>query len=378
MTVIEDINNNLWLEKPQFDNLLAVASKNSASEISVSTDMPILAAVKRKYGVLTKRRIPTTEIENLVTELYGPEAITTLNSGVPLDKAYELKINKQSQRFRINVTPISKTNRRGLDLTCRLIRSTPPTLTEVGLTEEDYQLYDSESGINVISGPMGSGKTTSQAAFRRRMIEGLASSPARVNDTLVFNKRKILEYGAPIEYVFDHVEENEAFLVQSEIGTDLPTFADAPSNAVRRFAQVIEFTETKDPLTAIQIPDLGGTGHLFTTTFHGSDIGNTLGRFILLFPTLDRPAASHSLLAEMNYMMCQRLVPTIDGSVMALRETLKFTKDIKTFLQRFPIDQWAERLNQIVTEQKQDFRSAALRLLEVGVVHEEILDAIRG
>lgn len=370
MSILEGINSSHHLALDQFESLLKEGANVGASEISLSTGLPVLAAKKTGYGYLTKRRLHTDEIEDILTRIYAPEAITHLNGGKPLDFGYELIAGGSSQRFRINVTSARKSNRHGIDMTCRLIESTPPLLADIGLDEDIYSLYDQEAGINIISGPTGSGKTTTQAALRRRMLEGPSHEQ---KENWAFKMRKIVEYASPIEYVFEGLNWRQGYLIQSEVGRDIGSFGEAASNAMRRFAQVIEFTETRDADTALQIPNIGATGHLFSTSFHGSSVGNTLARFILLFPTLDREAAAQSLLAEMNMIICQRLYRLQNGGVTALREIISLSGDIKKHLQGRPMDKWGAELDSLNREEHNDFETGLRKMVDDGLLPERVL-----
>lgn len=371
---IEKIDRGTNINKEIFEDILLEGSKNNASEVELTTDLPILAARNQQYGFISQRELSGKEIISLLNQVYGPEASTKISNGTPFDFSHEIGRGQNTTRFRINVTPSRKKNRSGVDVSCRLLDSVPPKLKSIQLTEEIYELYNAECGINIIAGPTGSGKTTTQAAFRRRMIEG---NQDYSHNSTRFNKRKIIEYGSPIEFVFEKIEWKEAFLIQSEIGRDVPDFAEAARNAMRRFAQVIDFTETRDPETAIQIPNIGATGHLFSTSFHGSSVGEALGRFTLLFPNSDRDAASHALLSELNLLICQRLVKKVGGGVIALREIVKLDDPIKRDIRRKPIERWADTLNHITKEMKSDFRSVAINMIENGFIQEEVLDNVR-
>ncbi len=184
-----------------------------------------------------------------------------------------------------------------LSLSIRLLSPTIPTIDGLQLPEICKKLAMLERGLIIISGPTGSGKTTTQAA----MIQYI-----NANQT-----RHVLSFEDPIEYQHPQMKSN---ITQRELGGDTYSFAQALKHALRHDPDVIVVGEMRDSETAAAVISMAGTGHLVISTGHAPFAAQAVERVIDLFPHDERFLVQMRLASLLNTVLCQTLVPRADGS----------------------------------------------------------------
>ena len=147
--------------------------------------------------------------------------------------------------------------------------------------------------------------------------------------------RKILTYEAPIEFVFDNVEKISSIVSQSEIPRHLPSFAAGVRNALRRKPRLILVGEARDAETISAVMEAAMTGHPVYTTLHSNNVAETIRRLVITFPAEERQGRTIDIIETVRLIISQRLLPTIDGKRVALREYLIF--DEKIIAVRIPV-----------------------------------------
>ncbi|HEY33285.1 MAG TPA: PilT/PilU family type 4a pilus ATPase [Dehalococcoidia bacterium] len=184
-----------------------------------------------------------------------------------------------------------------LSLSLRLIPTVIPSLEELNLPEVCKDLARKPRGMLVISGPTGSGKSTTIAA----MIEYLNQ-----NESL-----RIVTIEDPIEYVFSN---DQCVVIQRELGHDTFSFVQALKHVLRHDPDVVIIGEMRDVDTVSAALTVAETGHLVLTTGHAPSASQAVERIIDLFPINERALAQTRLANLMVGILCQTLVPTIDAT----------------------------------------------------------------
>jgi twitching motility protein PilT len=184
-----------------------------------------------------------------------------------------------------------------MSLSIRFLSAKVPTIDELQLPDICKILARLERGLVIISGPTGSGKTTTQAA----MIE-------YINTT---QTRHILSFEDPIEYIHRNVKSK---ITQRELGGDTFSFARALKHALRHDPDVIVVGEMRDSETAAAVISLAETGHLVISTGHGPYAAQAVERIIDLFPHNERFVAQLRLASLLTAVLCQTLVPRANRS----------------------------------------------------------------
>lgn len=301
--------------------ILIHAVKHAASDITFQTNEPIYAEIYGKLNKITRRRLSNTEVSEIVNEMYGPNGTAQIMSGKDIDTHYEIRPSrKERYRFRINATGCQVEGHDGIQVTARTIPGDPPTLVSMELPQAILDAIAPEQGVVYVTGATGSGKSTLLAAIIRDLAENKDSH------------RKILTYEAPIEFVYDTVVKTSAVVSQSEIPRHLPSFAAGVRNALRRKPRLILVGEARDPETISSVMEAAMTGHPVYTTLHSNSVAETVRRLVMTFPAEEREGRTVDIIETLRLIISQRLVPTVDGKRVALREYLVFDEKIRDSL----------------------------------------------
>ena len=195
-------------------------------------------------------------------------------------------------RFRVNVF-----RQRGVvGLAIRRVRSEIPTFDELRLPEVMRTLADSPRGLVLITGPTGTGKTTT-----------IASMIGHINNT---RRAHIVTVEDPIEVVHD---DALSIVQQREIGIDTDSYANALRHVIRQDPDVIFIGEIRDPESALSAIQAAETGHLVISTLHTIDCVETINRLLDLFPPSQQREVRSSFAGSLRGIVAQRLVPRADG-----------------------------------------------------------------
>lgn len=196
-------------------------------------------------------------------------------------------------RFRVNVF-----RQRGtVGMVFRLVRSTARDFNTLGLPDAVRRLASEQRGLVLVTGPTGSGKTTTLAA----MID-------HINRT---RECHILTIEDPIEVLH---QDDQASINQREVGFDTDSFLTALRSALREDPDVIFVGEMRDPETVATALTAAETGHLVFSTLHTVNAVETINRIVDFFPANQQHQARISLAGSLRGTICQRLVPTSDGT----------------------------------------------------------------
>ncbi|HZT66325.1 MAG TPA: PilT/PilU family type 4a pilus ATPase [Acidimicrobiales bacterium] len=196
-------------------------------------------------------------------------------------------------RFRVNVYR----QRGSVGIVMRLVRTSAFSFEELGLPPAVQQLADEQRGLILVTGPTGSGKTTTLAA----MID-------HINATRECN---IVTIEDPLEYLHN---DKMASISQREVGFDTRSFAAAMRGAMRQDPDVILVGEMRDQETVEAALAAAETGHLVLSTLHTIDAPETINRIVDFFPAYQQNQIRVTLSGSLRGTVCQRLVPRADTS----------------------------------------------------------------
>jgi defect-in-organelle-trafficking protein DotB len=215
-----------------------------------------------------------------------------------------------------------------------------------------------EQGVVYITGATGSGKSTLLAAIIRDIAEDPDSN------------RKILTYEAPIEFVYDTVEKTSSVVSQSEIPRHLPNFASGVRNALRRKPRLILVGEARDAETIGAVMEAAMTGHPVYTTLHSNGVAETMRRLVMTFPSEERQGRTIDIIETIRVVISQRLVPTIDGKRVALREYLIFNEKVRDALLEVESVNITAAVRAMVRSQGQTMAADAKKKFDDGLITE--------
>jgi defect-in-organelle-trafficking protein DotB len=347
------------------DKMLEHAQKLDASDITIQTGSPIFIEV---YGMLlkiTNRSLSNTELGDLINAMYGPNGTAQLLSGKDIDTHYEFRPNRGVRyRYRINATSCLVDGHDGIQITMRTIPTTPPKLDTMQLPQNVLDAIAPQEGIVFITGSTGSGKSTLLASIIRDLIEKEDSN------------RKVLTYEAPIEFVYDEIETISAIVSQSEIPRHLPSFAEGVRNALRRKPRLIMVGECRDPETIAATLEAALTGHPVYTTLHTSGVAETMRRLVTSFSGEERLGRTIDILETIRLCIWQKLVPTVDGTRVALREYLVFDEETRDILLDSNPNEITTNTRKLVRQRGQLMTVDATEKFQQGIISERVYKLI--
>lgn len=273
----------------QMDAIIREARSRGASDIHISEGMPIWYRVNgRLFPADTK--LSKKETADLLENLLSERERETFDRGMDADFAIQ---TSDGYRQRVNVFRQQKK----IAATIRLLNSTIPTLEELHMPTVLYQMAAQPRGLILVTGPTGSGKSTTLAA----MIE-------HVNQN---SDRHVITIEDPIEYVY---ECKRSLIHQREVGPDVADFASAIRSSLREDPDVILVGEMRDYETISAALLAAETGHLVLSTLHTTGAAQTVERVIDACPTGGQNQVRAQLAGTLKGIISQCLIPTVAGT----------------------------------------------------------------
>ena len=271
--------------------LLAIAKSNNASDLHLSVDsLPLIRVDGRLKHIDNSDFLTITDLEVAFMQVTTMEKLEKFQKDLELDFQYTLPDG--------TCLRCSAAQERGkLSLAFRILPVTIPTIDELWLPDIYKKLSQLERGLIIISGPTGSGKTTTQAAIIQYINE---------NQT-----RHIISFEDPIEYCHHNINSK---IIQRELGEDTISFVQALKHALRHDPDVIVIGEMRDSETAAAVISMAETGHLVISTSHAPSAAHAVERIVDLFPYNERCMVQMRLASLLNAVLCQTLVPRSNGS----------------------------------------------------------------
>jgi twitching motility protein PilT len=241
--------------------------------------------------------------------LRGDRELTrTLLTNGSVDLSYSIP---QKTRFRVNVFA----QRGTYAIVLRVIPEGIPTLESLKLPPELSNICSLKNGIVLVTGPTGSGKSTTLAALINKINNDYAYHIITVED--------------PVEYMHKHIKST---VNQRELGADTKSFALALRAALRQAPKVILIGEMRDVETIEIAMEAAETGHLVLSTLHTIDAAKTVDRIIGVFPKDQEPQVRTRLAQSFRYVVSQRLLPKTGGGRIAVLEILKSTMRTRDYV----------------------------------------------
>ncbi len=271
-----------------FEELMAYAKEQDCSDIhiTVGTNLAI-----RRYGVLKilEPAPSAEESRDMIFSILDSEQVRAVTAGEDLDVGCMLR---DGSRIRANVYH----QRNNLAASIRILRDRIPTFEELELPPIVKDLAELPRGLVLVTGPTGSGKTTT-----------LASMMAHINKT---TSRHIMTIEDPIEYVFNH---ERAMIHQREIGRDVDSFATALRSALREDPDIILVGEMRDFETILAAITAAETGHLVLSTLHTTSASQTVDRIIDACPIEGQSQIRSQFANVIKGIFSQQLLPLKNG-----------------------------------------------------------------
>ena len=270
--------------------LLAFTMQNNASDLHLSATNPPIIRVNGQMKKVKSEELSSDEIRSMLYSVMSEDQRATYERDFELDIAISFG---DKARFRVNVF----NTRHGAAAVFRTIPSEIPTMQDLELPPAIRKFAELSKGLILVTGPTGSGKSTT-----------LASLVNRVNET---KSKHILTIEDPVEYF--HISK-KSLINHRELGRDTHSFKAALKSALREDPDVILVGEMRDYETISLALTAAETGHLVFATLHANSAAKTVDRLIDVFPTGDKEMVRAMLSSSLEGVVAQNLLRRADGS----------------------------------------------------------------
>jgi twitching motility protein PilT len=280
------------------EELLQEVWDRKGTDLLLTMGAPPLVRVDGQLAHMGDEDLTADDVENLVAQTLSPALVKKLKDEREVDFSFTFD---ETARFRGSAF----FQRGSMAMTLRLIPLQIPTFDQLGLPPVVEQLVSRPSGLVLVTGPTGSGKSTTLAS----MIDYINHHRAC----------HILTIEEPIEYLHSHAK---SAVNQREVGDDSDSFARALRSALREDPDVLLVGEMRD-LESIQTAvTIAETGHLVFATLHTNDTGQALDRIIDVFPSDRHAQIRVQLAASLAAVVYQRILPRVGGGLVAAFEVM--------------------------------------------------------
>ena len=328
------------------DDLLARTVELKASDLHLTAGSEPVVRVNGSLERLEEfAKLSPKDTLALLYRILSTEQQKQLESNRQLDLSYAVP---GLARFRVNVY----SQRESLAAAFRLIPTAIKTLDDLGLPSSLYDLCTLPRGIVLVTGPTGSGKSTTLAAMIDRI------NAVRSDHTITIED--------PIEFLHRH---QQCIVNQREIGTDATAFADGLRGALRQDPDVILLGEMRDLETIATALTAAETGHLVFATVHTQDAPSTVNRLIDVFPAAQQQQIRMQIAATLQGVVTQTLLPTADakGRVPAV-EILLPDDAVRNLIRQAKVEQVYSIMQTSAGRGMQTMEQALAELVRRGVV----------
>ena len=271
----------------ELESLIERAAGGGASDLHLEAGMPAAVRVRGALQV-SGDPVPPRALAEIARRLIGEEQWPVFLER----RSFDLSKTIRGVRCRINVLQTS----RGVGLAIRLLSSFQATVEKLNLHPDLKKLVKNSHGLVLVSGPTGSGKSSTLAAL--------------IQEINLTETRHVVTVESPIEYTF---RSRRAYIRQREVGRDTPSFEQALLDALREDPDVLMVGEMRDPETMRLTLSASETGHLVLATVHSSSCAEALQRVASAFP------------AEIQGAVCAQLA---DCLVAVISQRLRFRPDL--------------------------------------------------
>ncbi len=330
-----------------FNRILKAAVDAHASDLHIKVGGPVVLRISRQL-IAIEAPIPTVEwMDNVITHILPPHMKEHFAVKREADFSYFIH---GIGRFRTNIFQ----QRGEMAMAMRYVKNSVPDFEHLGLPPIMRAIAESPRGIVLLAGTTGSGKSTSLAA----MIE-------HVNANF---RKHIVTMEDPIEYVF---EDNQSIIEQREVGLDTETFYTGLRSALRQDPDIVMIGEMRDSITFAAAINAADTGQMVLSTVHTTNASSSVGRVLDFFKADEREQVRRQLAGTLKAVICQRMVPTLDGKMAPACEIMLNTPIVRKLIEENRLDKLSVAVETGHDDGMQDFNKAVLDLYNAGRISKE-------
>jgi len=342
------------LKKMELKDILKEAVEGGASDLHLTVQRPPQVRIAGELISLPGREPLTREdCRRLAYEFLSEEQRKTFEDKKELDISYGVP---SLGRFRVNIY----FQRGSVGAAVRVLPYSIPSFKELGLPEEIMSnLALLPYGLILVSGPTGSGKTTTMASIIEYINRERLSHIICIED--------------PIEYLHGH---NRSTIEQREIGSDTNSFALALRHILRQDPDVVLIGEIRDPETARAALRIAETGHLVLSTVHSGEVVQVMSRIVDMFPASEQNEIKVSFSLTLRAVIVQQLLPKKEGSGRVLAtEMMMSTSGIQNLIREGRFNQIYSQIQLRKGEGMHTMNDSLFRLYYQGKIEKDIMFA---
>jgi twitching motility protein PilT len=335
-----------------FADILLETIRLDASDLHISVGSPPAVRVRGELKRLDYPEMSPQDTREIIYTILSNDQRKRLETDWQVDLSYTVP---GQARFRVN----AYIQRGAIGAAFRLIPSKIRSVEELGLPSVVHEFVKKPRGFVLVTGPTGSGKSTSLAA----MIDEINQQ----------RHEHIMTIEDPIEFLHRH---KNCIVNQRELGTDAPSFALALRAALRQDPDVILVGEMRDLETISTALTAAETGHLVFATLHTQDTPQTVDRIIDVFPPHQQQQVRVQLATALQAIMTQQLLPTADGSGrVAACEVLSMTPAVRNLIREGKTHQIYSVLQTSAAAGMQSMDSALAQLVRQGKITRQLAES---
>lgn len=291
------------------EELLITAKENKASDVHITVGLPPKMRINGILVDMDYPRLLPPDTEAVISTMMSDKRLQQFEELGEIDFSYSIP---QIGRYRVNVFH----QRGSMAASIRLVSTKIPLPEELGIPKSVVDLYQKKRGLVLVTGPTGSGKSTT-----------LASIIDRINS---MREVHVITLEDPIEYLHNH---KKAIVNQREVGLDTHSYSNALRAALREDPDVILVGEMRDLETISTAITAAETGHLVLSTLHTIGAASTIDRIVDVFPPHQQQQIRVQLSMVLESVISQQLIPTADKkSRVAAFEVMHSTPAIKNLI----------------------------------------------
>jgi twitching motility protein PilT len=332
----------------KIEHLLRAGFELKASDIHLTVGVPPIMRINgdlKRYG---KDALKVEETEQMAKAIVPPYQWETFREKGELDFSYGIP---GLSRYRIN----TYFQRGCVALAIRIVPTKIPTIEDMQLPNVLKEIAERHQGLVLVTGPTGSGKSTTLAAMIQYMNQNL--------------RKHIITLEDPIEYLHKH---GTSIIDQREVGADTNNFSNGLRAALRQDPDVILVGEMRDLETIQTAITAAETGHLVLGTLHTSSAPSTINRIIDVFPSSQQPQIRIQLASVLVSIISQRLFPTVDKKGRrAATEILINNPAVGNLIRNEKIHQMVSVMQTSRAQGMHTFETSIKELLENGAIDKE-------
>jgi twitching motility protein PilU len=323
---------------------LEILAKHDGSDLYLSTGAPPSGKFQGTLKALSKEPLKPGQIAEMIKDILDDDQKKEFEHELELNMAVSLS---GIGRFRLNIFR----QRNEVSVVARNIVTDIPKFEDLGLPEVLKKVITAKRGLILFVGGTGSGKSTSLASLIDHRNTTSAGHIITIED--------------PIEFVHKH---KKSIINQREVGVDTKSFQTALKNTLRQAPDVILIGEIRDAETMEHALAFAETGHLAISTLHANNANQALDRIINFFPSARHAQILQDMGLNMQAIVSQRLVPTVDDKRVAAVEVLLGTKTIQDLIYKGDIDSIKEIMKKSENLGMQTFDAALFKLQQAGKI----------